>query len=61
MNDLADKAKVSRNTIINLERARKEQVQCRQDTLKRVRAALEKAGVEFINDTKPGVRLRRST
>jgi hypothetical protein len=34
-------------------------VAARTDTLGRVVAVLEKAGVEFLNDERPGVRQRR--
>jgi hypothetical protein len=31
----------------------------RVETLKRVTAALEKAGIDFLDDDQPGVRLRK--
>ena len=34
-------------------------VRARTETLGRVVVALEKAGVEFLDDGKPGVRLKR--
>jgi predicted transcriptional regulator len=55
--DLADKAEVALGTLRKMEdfdglRG------TRVETLKRVMAVLEKAGVEFLNDGSPGVRLR---
>lgn len=35
-------------------------VGARTDTLLRVTACLQKAGVEFLNDGQPGVRLKRA-
>jgi transcriptional regulator with XRE-family HTH domain len=52
--DLAELAGVSTNTITRLERGE----DLYPKTLASVRAALESAGVEFINDDAPGVRLR---
>jgi hypothetical protein len=36
-----------------------EEVGARTSTLSQVQKALEKAGVEFLNDGQPGVRLKR--
>ena len=55
--DLAEAAKVSPDTVARLERGE----ELRDDTLKKLRQTLEKAGVEFIteNGGGPGVRLRK--
>jgi transcriptional regulator with XRE-family HTH domain len=55
--ELADAAKVSTNTIVRLERGD----ELRERTVDAIRAALESAGVEFIeeNGGGPGVRLRK--
>ncbi|HTU44879.1 MAG TPA: hypothetical protein VMF91_07445 [Bryobacteraceae bacterium] len=36
------------------------EVGARTSTLSRVKRALEKAGVEFLDDERPGVRLRKA-
>jgi transcriptional regulator with XRE-family HTH domain len=56
--DLAEKAKVHRNTVSNIETGR---YGGSPDALSAIRAALESAGVEFIaeNGGGAGVRLRR--
>jgi predicted transcriptional regulator len=56
--DLEAKAKVAQKTIADFEQSKREP---RSDTVKRLRAALEKAGVEFIaeNGGGPGVRLAK--
>lgn len=55
--DLAARADVSPNTVARLERGE----ELRESTVERLRAALEEAGVEFIeeNGGGPGVRLRK--
>jgi transcriptional regulator with XRE-family HTH domain len=52
--ELAEKAKVSTNTITRFERGEP----LRERTVDAIRAALEAAGVEFTNGDRPGVRLR---
>ena len=51
---LAKKAKVYPNTISFIEKGRR---RGRDKTLEALRKALEKAGVEFTNGKRPGVRL----
>jgi predicted transcriptional regulator len=55
--DLADKAEVALGTLRKMEDF-DGLSGTRVETLKRVMAVLEKAGVEFLNDGSPGVRLR---
>ena len=54
--ELADKANVHRNTVTNIETGR-----CAGDpeTLSAIQRALERAGVEFTNGKRPGVRLNK--
>ena len=52
--DLAKLAKVAASTISRLEAG--EELQPR--TVEAIQAALERAGVEFINGNRPGVRLK---
>jgi DNA-binding XRE family transcriptional regulator len=52
---LAEKAGVHRNTVTNIET---ERYAGDPETLRAIRRALEKAGVEFTNGKRPGVRLR---
>ena len=54
--DLARRGKVALGTLRKMEES-DGHVDSRTDTLVRVMTALEKAGVEFLNDDKPGVRL----
>lgn len=56
--ELAHKAQVSVGTVKNLE-ASKGPVHGRTDTVDKIVAALEKAGIEFFDNGEPGVRLRR--
>ena len=51
---LAKNAKVYENTILFIEKGRR---RGRDKTLEALRKALEKAGVEFTNGKRPGVRL----
>ena len=53
--ELAEKAKVSPDTIARFERGEP----LRERTVDAIRAALEAAGVEFTNGGQPGVRLRK--
>ena len=57
--DLAEKAGVHRNTVTNIETGR---VETTSETVAAIRAALEAAGVVFLNENGngPGVALRRS-
>lgn len=57
--DLAERAAVSPNTIARLERGE----ELREQTLTTIRAALETAGIEFIeeNGGGAGVRLRKAS
>lgn len=59
--EIASRAAVSINTIRNMEAAGAATVRVRLDTLHKVKAALESAGVEFIpeNGGGAGVRLKR--
>ncbi len=52
---LAAMAKVATGTITRLEAG----VELKPRTVEAVQTALEKAGVEFTNGNKPGVRLKR--
>lgn len=55
--DLAKRGKVALGTLRKMEDS-DGPVDARTDTLIRVMTALERAGVEFLNDDQPGVRLR---
>lgn len=55
--DLAKKSAVSEPTIWRLE-ADDGELGGRPDTVEKIRRALEKAGVEFTNGKRPGVRLK---
>jgi predicted transcriptional regulator len=55
--ELSKKAKVALGTIRRME-GFDGPVAARTETLGRIVAALEKAGVEFLDDAKPGVRLK---
>jgi predicted transcriptional regulator len=57
--DLAKRGKVALGTLRKMEES-DGRVDSRTDTLIRVMTALERAGVEFLNDDKPGVRLVRA-
>lgn len=56
---LANASSVSANTIRSMEARGFETLSSGLDTIKRVQAALEAAGVEFLNHGQPGVRLAR--
>lgn len=53
---LAKSAKIGLGTVQRMEKAN-DSVVCSVDTLTRVHRALNKAGVHFLNDSSPGVRL----
>jgi predicted transcriptional regulator len=55
--ELAKRARVAIGTIRRMESFDGE-VGARTSTLSLVKRALEKAGIEFLNDDRPGVRLR---
>lgn len=55
---LAEKAGVSKNTVVALERAGSGVLKGRLDTVHAIAKALEEAGVEFLNHGQPGVRLK---
>jgi predicted transcriptional regulator len=55
--DLAQASKVSEPTVARLEAADGE-LGGRADTIEKICRALEKAGVEFTNSKRPGVRLK---
>ena len=57
--ELAKRSRVAIGTIRRMESFDGE-VGARTSTLSQVQKALEKAGVEFLNDGQPGVRLKRS-
>jgi predicted transcriptional regulator len=54
--ELAKRARVARGTIRRME-AFEGEIGSRTSTLSRIQATLERAGIEFLNDAKPGVRL----
>ena len=56
--ELAKKSRVVLGTISRMEEF-DGAVRARTETLGRVVTALEKAGIEFLNDDQPGVRLKR--
>lgn len=56
--DLAKRGKVALGTLRKMEES-EGAVDARTDTLIRVMTALDKAGVEFLNDDQPGVRLKK--
>jgi predicted transcriptional regulator len=55
--ELSGKAKVAVGTVKRME-GFNGHVEARTDTLRRIVAVLEKAGLQFLNDGSPGVRLR---
>jgi predicted transcriptional regulator len=58
--ELAKRARVARGTIRRMESFEGE-IGARTGTLSLVQRTLEKAGVEFLNDGQPGVRLKKRT
>lgn len=57
--DLADRSGVAVTTIRKMEWKGPATLTSGLDTIKRVQAALEAAGVEFLNHGQPGVRLAK--
>ena len=57
--DLSKKSRVALGTVKRME-GFDGPVGARTDTLARIAVTLEKAGVEFLNEGKPGVRLKRT-
>ena len=55
--DLAKRARVAIGTVRRMESFEGE-VGARTGNLSKVQAALERAGIEFLDDGRPGVRLR---
>lgn len=55
---LAERSKVSANTIRAMEGKGANTLTSGLDTVRAVQAALEAAGVEFLNHGRPGVRLK---
>lgn len=56
--ELAKRARVAIGTIRRMEGFTGE-IGSRTSTLSQVQAALEKAGIQFLNDESPGVRLKK--
>jgi transcriptional regulator with XRE-family HTH domain len=56
--DLAKKAGVAVSTIRRME-SFPDEIGARTGTLSLVKKALERAGIDFLNDGQPGVRLRK--
>ena len=56
---MAKKSRVAIGTIRRMESFDGE-VGARTTTFSKVKLALEKGGIEFLNDDRPGVRLKRS-
>jgi len=57
----AELAGVDVNTIRSMEASNAGPLKGRFETVAKVQAALEKAGIEFLNSDAPGVRLRGKT
>jgi transcriptional regulator with XRE-family HTH domain len=55
---LADSARVNVNTIRNMEARGAKPITSSAVTIRRVQLALEALGIEFLNHTQPGVRIR---
>jgi len=58
--DLSKRARVAIGTIRRMESFAGE-VGSRTETLSKVQAALERAGIEFLGEGRPGVRLRAAS
>lgn len=58
--ELAKRARVAIGTVRRME-GFDGQIGARTDTLSKVQSALERAGVEFLDSDRPGVRLRAAT
>ena len=56
---VADSAGVNVNTIRNMEARGAEPITSSALTVRKVQLALEALGIEFLNHTQPGVRLRK--
>ncbi len=56
--ELADAASVHVNTIRKMEAKGRAEITSAADVLRRVQSALERFGVEFLDEGHPGVRLR---
>ena len=56
--ELAARVGVSANTIRNMEASKANAIAGRSQNVQAVQAALEAAGVEFLNHGQPGVRLK---
>jgi transcriptional regulator with XRE-family HTH domain len=56
---LASLAKVSANTIRNMEASKEGPIAGRSQNVQAVQAALEATGIEFIGGDEPGVKLRK--
>jgi transcriptional regulator with XRE-family HTH domain len=56
--ELADRAKVNVNTVRNMEASGAGPIAGREQNVQAVQSVLERAGVEFLNGNKPGVRLK---
>ncbi|GAC1507507.1 MAG: hypothetical protein NVS1B14_12390 [Vulcanimicrobiaceae bacterium] len=54
---LARRSKVSRRTIQRLEQWGARPLHCEPETLEKLRSAMERAGITFLNAGEPGVRL----
>ncbi len=59
--DLAKRARVNVNTIRNMERAGAGPIAGRAANVQAVQAALEAAGIEFLDGDRPGVRLKQKS
>jgi transcriptional regulator with XRE-family HTH domain len=59
--DLAKRAGLNVNTIRNMEGSGAGAIAGRAINIQTVQAALETAGILFLNDGEPGVRLKRKT
>ena len=58
--ELAKRSRVAVGTIRRME-SFDEEVGARTSTLSQVQKALDRSGVEFLNDGQPGVRLKRTS